>query len=338
MRSARGSRNVVARVSGAESPTATVRTCFVRVGVVFAALAAPGALGPDLSAAPPVGGPTKLPELPGLPTPQTQPTPLTCGWGQVFENEEILPVAWTDADWLNNTSGSASGTGNGANLTLKGEVSMYCLSYAVVCWCPSLSTPVLAAHGSTKAQVVAMPNSQQQKPVVFECNVKGTVVLEGDLDPENICYPFDGCASVTASLRMYTWGSIPETNADWGEPLVYRVDGSICEGGTTVSVGAGADEDGVEMNVGLSWTTTPPLQYRYNNTFRRRWQWCGDPTNVWVKLITDYSGSAHGTNGGDASFHVEVKDAVVEFSIGDCQCVGGGGQPTPLQHNGDGFQ
>jgi len=310
--------------------------CSGRVCGVVAALAAAAVLGPALSAAPPVGGPSKLPELSDPQTPA--PTPITCGWGQVFDSSQELPDPWTDSDWNPFTSGSGSGTGAGANLTLKGKVWTSCSLPSLVCDCWSISTPVLVASGWIKSTVAPMPNSQQQKPVVFECNVKGTVVLEGDLDPENWCIWFDGCASVSASLQLYTWGSIPSANANWGEPLVYRVDGSICEGGTTVSVGAGAGPSGVEMNAGLSWTTTSPFQYRYNQTFRRRWQWCGDPSGVWVRLTTDYSGSAHGTNGGDARFHVEVKDAVVEFSISECQCVGGGGQPTPLQHNGDGFQ
>jgi len=293
-----------------------------------------GLLGSDLGAAPPTGGLVKwLPEVEIDP-----PTPETCGWGQVLTSGQTgVPFSWTEPDLDLLTSGWATVTGSGANLSMKAGVSLGCPWQLAECafWCPSLSTPNLTASGWLKAEVQPIPGMPQATPIVFECDIGGTVFVKGRLDPENSCWWWDGAASVSACAKIKVTGSIA---ANWGPTLVYRVDGSAVEGSTAVTVGAGgtggSGDTEVEISAGYSWQSANPFLYEYNDIFAGRWQWCGDPSGHWVKITTNFVGSASGDYGGDASFELEVKNATVAFSYSQCECQSGGGQfLVPLQQD-----
>jgi hypothetical protein len=296
------------------------------------AILALAAFGLMLGATPPAIVPSRpLPEIDIDP-----PLPLDCGWGQrLTAGQTRAPSDWTDNDWNPFTSGSATARGVGANLSAEASVSSICNNYPVgYCDCWSLATPPISPNGWLKAQVEAMPGEPASTPVLFQCDVEATVILQGALDAENWCWMYDGCASVSASLKLMTHGSLI---ACWGDTLAYRVDGNICESGSTVTAGGGVSGDGeVDMTAEISWSTTAPWQYQYNDTVRRWWQWCGNPNGAWVKLQTDIVGSAIGTNGGDASFLVKVENASVSFSVHRCECSSPGAPTGPLQQGGDG--
>lgn len=324
--------------SGQQRSLFASRSClFGRSRIAVVSVGVVGLLGSDLGAAPPAGGFVKwLPEVSIDP-----PTSESCGWGQqLTSGESGVPFSWTEPDSDPLTSGWATVTGSGANLTMKAGVSLWCPWQLDACaaWCPSLSTPNLAASGWLKAEVQPIAGETQGTPIVFECDVSGDVFVKGRLDPENVCWWWDGGAVVSAGLKVKVTGSIA---ANWGPTLVFRVDGSAVEGSTTVTVGAGGsggsgsggEEGEVEVNVGYSWQSAIPFLYEYNDTFAGRWQWCGNPSGHWVKLTTNFVGSASGIYGGDASFELEVKNATVAFSYSQCECPSAGPGLVPLQED-----
>lgn len=174
-----------------------------------------------------------------------------------------------------------------------------------------------------------MPGQPVAAPVQYQCDVKGTVLLHGSLSADNWCWTEDACASVSAGVTLTTTGSMPVTT--WGNSLLYRIDGAICEAQDHVAVGVERNDEGVvRASASWSWSGTAPWVYNHSSGFRRWWQCCGDPRGQSVRLIADFFGSAVGTASGNSSFSVEVKDASVSFSILSCDNCGGDGAGVPL--------
>jgi hypothetical protein len=304
----------------------------MRLRIAAASFTAAAVVGAGLGAAPPTGGLARvLPEVDIDP-----PSPLACGWGQVLSQGEWgnpgIPHSASDSDWNPYTSWSESISGSGANLKIKAGSFNACGPLVpVLCGCESVDPGSLSASGWLKATVQPMPGVPQAVPVLFECNVSAKVIVKGYLDPENWCPNVAGSASVSAVGTLRVTGSFA---SNWGPTLVFRVDGSVSEGSQSVVVeGRGNEEGEVELTGSVSWTTTQPFNYTYSDIVDARWQWCGNPSGKWVKLTSDLVGAGMASGGADSSYEVEVRDASVTFSIVECACSGGGGNPVPVVEN-----
>ncbi len=259
-----------------------------------------------------------------------------CGWGQVKKASEHCdpphPVNWTDDDWNPYTIGSAHSRGSGPNLSVDSSANTGCFYFgAAVCMCANLSTPWLECHGWSRSTMIAREGAIPHVPVKFRADARATVLLQGNLNAANWCVSSTGSVRVVSGATLVVSSNLP--GMSYVESLITDV--ALAEGATTLTAGAGFGPNGPNASINASWTmggdtaqlSIPPI------LFHKWGEWCGNPSGQYVQLDSAVICMVDCIDGSDGESKAVVREASVDFSMTNCDCVYTGG-PTGIQQTG----